>query len=62
MNEILKGPVKKSISGKNNEIVIFFHGYGADGNDLISLSDAFSKKHQIMKLSHFHPPHNHEKK
>ena len=53
MNEILKGPVKKSISGKNNEIVIFFHGYGADGNDLISLSDAFSK---ILPNSVFYSP------
>ena len=53
MNEILKGPVKKSISGVNNEIVIFFHGYGADGNDLISLSDAFSK---ILPNAVFYSP------
>ena len=42
MNKILSGPIKKSITGKTNKVVIFFHGYGADGNDLISLSDAFS--------------------
>ena len=53
MTDILKGPVKKSISGINNEIVIFFHGYGADGNDLISLSDAFSK---ILPNSVFYSP------
>lgn len=53
MNEILKGPVKKSITGINNEIVIFFHGYGADGNDLISLSDAFSK---ILPNAVFYSP------
>ena len=43
MSKILSGPVKNSISGKTNKVVIFFHGYGADGNDLISLSDAFNK-------------------
>ena len=42
MSKILSGPVKNSITGKKNKVVIFFHGYGADGNDLISLSDAFS--------------------
>ena len=42
MNKILSGPIKNSITGKTNKVVIFFHGYGADGNDLISLSDAFS--------------------
>ena len=53
MTDILKGPVKQSISGINNEIVIFFHGYGADGSDLISLSDAFSK---ILPNSVFYSP------
>ena len=53
MTDILKGPVKKSISGINNEIVIFFHGYGADGSDLISLSDAFSK---ILPNAVFYSP------
>ena len=53
MNEILKGSVKKSISGINKQIVIFFHGYGADGSDLISLSDAFSK---ILPNAVFYSP------
>ena len=42
MSKILSGPVKNSLTGKTKKVVIFFHGYGADGNDLISLSDAFS--------------------
>ena len=41
MSKSLSGPVKNSITGKTNKVVIFFHGYGADGNDLISLSDSF---------------------
>ena len=36
MSKSLSGPVKNSITGKTNKVVIFFHGYGADGNDLIS--------------------------
>ena len=49
----LSGPTKKSISGKVNELVIFFHGYGADGNDLISLSDHFSS---LLPNAEFHAP------
>ena len=39
----LSGPSKPSISGKTKQIVVFLHGYGADGSDLISLSEIFSK-------------------
>ena len=38
MSKSLSGPVKNSITGKTNKVVIFFHGYGADGNDLFSLT------------------------
>ena len=58
MSKILTGPVRKSKSGNTNEITIFFHGYGADGNDLISLSDAFSK---ILPSSDFYSPNASEK-
>lgn len=58
VTKILSGPKKKSISGKNNEVVIFFHGYGADGNDLISLSDSFSK---ILPDAIFYSPNAPEK-
>lgn len=58
MSKNLSGPVKKSISGKINEVVIFFHGYGADGNDLISLSDAFDK---ILPNASFYSPNAPEK-
>ena len=49
----LSGPIRKSQSGKVNELVIFLHGYGADGNDLISLSDHFAK---LLPNAEFHSP------
>ncbi|MBS91838.1 MAG: phospholipase [Rickettsiales bacterium] len=36
MTEILKGPILKSID-KTENIVVFLHGYGANGNDLIEI-------------------------
>ncbi len=42
MVKTLSGPVRGSSSDQVNELVIFFHGYGADGNDLISLADHFA--------------------
>ena len=42
MVKTLSGPVRRSSSDQVNELVIFFHGYGADGNDLISLADHFA--------------------
>lgn len=53
MVKILSGPIRKSLSGKINELVIFFHGYGADGNDLMSLSDSFSK---LLPNAEFYSP------
>jgi phospholipase/carboxylesterase len=35
----LKGPERPAASGKADSLVIFLHGYGADGNDLIGLAD-----------------------
>ena len=58
MSKILSGPVKNSITDKTNKVVIFFHGYGADGNDLISLSDVFEK---ILPDAIFYSPNAPEK-
>ena len=39
---ILNGPVIEASNSQNpKKIVIFCHGYGADGNDLISLANYF---------------------
>lgn len=35
----LSGPRRAAKSGNGRNMVIFLHGYGADGNDLISLAD-----------------------
>lgn len=35
---ILEGPTVDAASGTANSLVVFLHGYGADGNDLIGLS------------------------
>lgn len=37
----LDGPVVNPLSGDTKNVVIFFHGYGANGQDLISLSGAW---------------------
>ena len=39
----LTGPRRASKSGKNDSLVIFLHGYGADGNDLIGLADPLAE-------------------
>lgn len=36
---ILNGPRAEAKSGKAKSLVIFLHGYGADGNDLIGLAE-----------------------
>jgi len=38
----LEGPRKGAKSGKAKSLVIFLHGYGADGHDLIGLADPLS--------------------
>jgi phospholipase/carboxylesterase len=35
----LTGPERPAASGKADSLVIFLHGYGADGNDLIGLAE-----------------------
>ncbi|MEM6408595.1 MAG: alpha/beta fold hydrolase [Pseudomonadota bacterium] len=39
MARILEGGRKASRSGEVSSVVIFLHGYGADGNDLLGLAD-----------------------
>ena len=39
---MLNGPIKEPTSGNSpKQIIIFVHGYGADGNDLIGLANYF---------------------
>lgn len=39
----LTGPVRPAISGSADSLVVFLHGYGADGNDLIGLADPIAR-------------------
>lgn len=44
MNSKMSGPFKLPFNGKKpSKLVIFLHGVGADGHDLIELSDEFSE-------------------
>ncbi|MCW9035207.1 MAG: alpha/beta hydrolase [Rhodospirillales bacterium] len=43
MAEALAGPSHLPESGIVDQLVIFLHGYGADGNDLIGLAPIFAK-------------------
>ena len=37
MSKILEGPIINSLDKNSDNIVIFLHGYGANGNDLIEI-------------------------
>ena len=51
---ILNGPVIEAVNSQNpKKIVIFCHGYGADGNDLIGLANYFQ---QILPDAYFISP------
>lgn len=39
----LSGPVRQPASGTTKQLIIFLHGLGADGNDLIGLSPIFAQ-------------------
>jgi phospholipase/carboxylesterase len=39
---VLTGPRAEAASGKKDSLVIFLHGYGADGNDLFGLAQALA--------------------
>ena len=38
----LSGPERKAKSGTASSLVVFLHGYGADGNDLIGIADVLA--------------------
>ena len=40
MSAALDGPRLPASGGRANGLVVFLHGYGADGNDLIELGRA----------------------
>jgi phospholipase/carboxylesterase len=50
----LDGPRLAPRSGKANNLVVFLHGYGADGNDLIDIGRAWQ---QILPDAAFVSPH-----
>ena len=39
----LSGPMREAQSGDAQSLVIFLHGYGADGNDLIGIGDVLAE-------------------
>ena len=51
---ILNGPVIEAANSQNpKKIVIFCHGYGADGNDLISLANYFQPTLPDLNMSEY---------
>ena len=51
---MIDGPRLAPLSGKANSLVVFLHGYGADGNDLISLGQMWQ---QLLPDTAFASPH-----
>ena len=43
MTRVLESSRKASKSGEDSSLVIFLHGYGADGADLLGLADPLSE-------------------
>ena len=37
----LKNHIKQALSGNADSLIVFLHGYGADGQDLLGLADVF---------------------
>lgn len=54
MTRPLDGPRLAPRSGKARQLVVFLHGYGADGNDLIDLGQTFA---EILPDAAFVSPH-----
>jgi phospholipase/carboxylesterase len=50
----LDGPRLKSRSGQTRQLVVFLHGYGADGNDLIDLGQNWA---ELLPDAAFVSPH-----
>src|ERR1044072_8351696 len=53
----LDGPRLEPRSGPARQLVVFLHGYGADGNDLIDIGRAWQ---DLMPHAAFVSPHAHE--
>ncbi len=43
MTRVLKAERRAAVSGETRSIVVFLHGYGADGNDLLGLADPLAE-------------------
>lgn len=54
MTPQLNGPRLSAASGKADRLVIFCHGYGADGNDLIALGSNWQR---LLPTTAFASPH-----
>ena len=57
MNKLpmISGPEKSPVKGgAARQLVVFLHGWGADGNDLISLAEPWS---EVLPHAHFISPH-----
>ena len=50
----LEGPRLAPLSGPARQLVVFLHGYGADGNDLIEIGRAWQ---QLLPHAAFASPH-----
>ena len=54
-DSILTGPRRDPVSGESpRQLIVFLHGWGADGNDLISLAPGWSAR---LPTAHFVAPH-----
>ena len=52
---MISGPEKSPVKGgAARQLVVFLHGWGADGNDLISLAEPWS---EVLPHAHFISPH-----
>jgi phospholipase/carboxylesterase len=58
MSAVLDGPRIPSASGRTSQLVVFLHGYGADGADLINLGRQWRA---LMPEAAFVSPHAHER-
>jgi phospholipase/carboxylesterase len=58
MTAKLTGPRLEAKSGRTKQLVVFLHGYGADGNDLIELGQQFRA---LLPDAAFVSPHAHER-
>ena len=53
----ISGPEQPPAKGDAKQLVVFLHGWGADGDDLIGLGREWAA---LMPGAHFSSPHGHE--